>query len=184
MRGRPIACQKLVCVGRPGNREQRQNRYDGQGFHARIVVFDCGQKRQSLAHFLDQPEKQSWPQFRHTRPANRVRTKSLFTPCRNDLEESGRIVARHVGAAERLEGTVHRAAFVGVFSKAPFLFPVMRSIGHGQDPVRPARIQVKLESRPNSANYFAIILEEFNVLPQTSVRSEALECWIALPALE
>jgi hypothetical protein len=26
-----------------------------------MVVFDCGQKRQSLAHFLDQPEKHSCP---------------------------------------------------------------------------------------------------------------------------
>ena len=34
--------------------EQRRNRTHGQRFHGAIVVFDCGQKRQSLAHFLDQ----------------------------------------------------------------------------------------------------------------------------------
>ena len=62
LHGLLIACQKLVGVGRPGNREQRQNRYNGQRFHAVMVVFDCGQKRQSLAHFLDQPGKQSWRQ--------------------------------------------------------------------------------------------------------------------------
>src|ERR1700730_17580469 len=62
LHGLLIACQKLVRVGRPGNREQRQNRYNGQRFHAVMVVFDCGQKRQSLAHFLDQPGKQSWRQ--------------------------------------------------------------------------------------------------------------------------
>ena len=62
LHGLLIACQKLVRVGRPGNREQRQNRYNGQRFHPVMVVFDCGQKRQSLAHFLDQPGKQSWRQ--------------------------------------------------------------------------------------------------------------------------
>ena len=52
-----IAGQNLVCVGRPGNREQRQNRNNGQCFHGRTVTFDCGQKRQSLAHFRDQRVK-------------------------------------------------------------------------------------------------------------------------------
>jgi hypothetical protein len=57
LRSLPIACQKPVRVSRPGNREQRQNRNDGQCSHTSIVVFDCGQKRQSLAHFLDDQEK-------------------------------------------------------------------------------------------------------------------------------
>jgi hypothetical protein len=57
LRGVPIACQKPVGVSRPGNRQQRQNRNDSQCSHCAIVVFDCGQKRQSLAHFLDVQEK-------------------------------------------------------------------------------------------------------------------------------
>jgi len=57
-----IACQKLVSVGRPGNREQRQNRNNGQCSHAARVGSDCGQKRQSLAHFQDEPGILSWPQ--------------------------------------------------------------------------------------------------------------------------
>jgi hypothetical protein len=56
-----ITGPKHVCIGCPGNRQQRQNRNDGQCFHAWMVVFDCGQKRQSLAHFQDKPGKQSWP---------------------------------------------------------------------------------------------------------------------------
>ena len=61
LRGLLIAGQNLVCISRPGNREQRQNRNNGQRSHAVMIVFDCGQKRQSLAHFRDEPEKQSWP---------------------------------------------------------------------------------------------------------------------------
>jgi hypothetical protein len=57
LRGLLIPCQKLVRVGRPGNREQRQNRNDGQCLHAVMVVFDCGQKCQSMAHFRDEQEK-------------------------------------------------------------------------------------------------------------------------------
>jgi hypothetical protein len=61
LRGLLIVCQKLVRVGGPGNREQRQNRDDGQCLHASMIGSDCGQKRQSLAHFLDQAGKLSWP---------------------------------------------------------------------------------------------------------------------------
>jgi hypothetical protein len=61
LHGLQIACQNLVRVGCPGHRQQRQNRNDGQCFHAAIVVFDCGQKSLSLAPFLDRSEKQSWP---------------------------------------------------------------------------------------------------------------------------
>ena len=57
LRGLLIPCQNLVRVGRSGNREQRQNRNDGQCPHAVIVVFDCGQKCQSMAHFRDEQEK-------------------------------------------------------------------------------------------------------------------------------
>ena len=58
-----IAGQNLVCVSRPGNRKQRQNRNDGQRFHAEMVGLDCAQKRQSLAPFLANPAKQSWPRL-------------------------------------------------------------------------------------------------------------------------
>ena len=57
MRGLLTACQKLVRIGRPGNREQRQNRNNAQRLHPLMVVLDCGQKRQSLAHFLDKQKK-------------------------------------------------------------------------------------------------------------------------------
>jgi hypothetical protein len=57
LRGLLTAGQKLVCVGRPRNGEQRQNRYNGQCSHTAIVVFDCGQKRQSLVRFWGQQEK-------------------------------------------------------------------------------------------------------------------------------
>jgi hypothetical protein len=57
LRGLLIPCQKLVRVSCPGNREQRQNRNYGQCLHAVIVVFECGQKCQSLAHFRDEQEK-------------------------------------------------------------------------------------------------------------------------------
>jgi hypothetical protein len=49
-----IGREKLVGIGRPGNREQRKNRDEGQRFHAASVGLDCGQKRQSSAHFQDQ----------------------------------------------------------------------------------------------------------------------------------
>ena len=52
-----IARQNLVGPGRPGNREQRENRNDGQRFHGLIVVFECGRKCQSSAHFQDNPGK-------------------------------------------------------------------------------------------------------------------------------
>ncbi|WP_172805573.1 hypothetical protein [Bradyrhizobium ottawaense] len=48
-----IGHEKLVGIGRPGNREQRKNRDEGQRFHGASVDFDCGQKRQSSAHFKD-----------------------------------------------------------------------------------------------------------------------------------
>jgi len=53
MRRLLIAHEKLVGIGRPGNREQRKKRDDGQRFHAAKLDLDCGQKRQSLAHFRD-----------------------------------------------------------------------------------------------------------------------------------
>ena len=53
MRRLLIAREKLVGIGRPGNREQRKKRDDGQRFHAAKLNSDCGQKRQSLAHFRD-----------------------------------------------------------------------------------------------------------------------------------
>ena len=53
MRRLLIAREKLVGIGRPGNREQRKNRNDRQRFHVVTVDLDCGQKRQSLAHFRD-----------------------------------------------------------------------------------------------------------------------------------
>ncbi len=53
--------QPLIGVGRSRNREQRQNRYDGQRFHARTVVFDCGRKCQSSARFRDRTRETSWP---------------------------------------------------------------------------------------------------------------------------
>jgi hypothetical protein len=56
LRGLQIAGQNLIRVSRPGNREQRKNRNNGQRFHAGMVVFDCGQKRQRLAHFMDEAE--------------------------------------------------------------------------------------------------------------------------------
>ena len=52
-----IAGEKLVGVGRPGNREQRQNRNDDQSLHWLTVVPDCGKKRQSLVRFQDEQEK-------------------------------------------------------------------------------------------------------------------------------
>jgi hypothetical protein len=51
------ARHELIGVNRPANREQRQNRNDGQGFHGFMVVLDCGQKRQSLVHFRDEQQK-------------------------------------------------------------------------------------------------------------------------------
>ena len=42
MRRLLIAREKLVCVGRPGNREQRKNRDDGQRFHAAKLDLECG----------------------------------------------------------------------------------------------------------------------------------------------
>jgi hypothetical protein len=49
-----IGREKLVGIGRPGKREQRKNRYESQRFHDASVGSDCGQKRQSSAHFQDQ----------------------------------------------------------------------------------------------------------------------------------
>ena len=49
-----IAREKLVGIGRPGNREQRKKRDEGQRFHKASVGLDCGQKRQSSARFQDQ----------------------------------------------------------------------------------------------------------------------------------
>jgi hypothetical protein len=49
-----IIREKLVGIGRPGNREQRKNRDESQRFHDASVGLDCGQKRQSSAHFQDQ----------------------------------------------------------------------------------------------------------------------------------
>jgi hypothetical protein len=46
-----IAGQNLVCVSGPGTREQRQNRNNGQRFHAAMLVFECGQECQSLTPF-------------------------------------------------------------------------------------------------------------------------------------
>jgi hypothetical protein len=48
-----IGHEKLIGIGRPGNREQRKNRDEGQRFHDASVGLDCGQKRQSSAHFQD-----------------------------------------------------------------------------------------------------------------------------------
>jgi len=50
-----ISGQKLIRVGRAGDREQCQNRNDSQRFHDVTVNFDCGQKCQSLAHFQENP---------------------------------------------------------------------------------------------------------------------------------
>lgn len=49
-----IVREKLVGIGRPGHREQRKNRDEGQRFHDASVGSDCGQKRQSSAHFQDE----------------------------------------------------------------------------------------------------------------------------------
>ena len=49
-----IAGHELVRVSRPGNREQRQQCDNGQGLHSLTVGSDCGQKCQSLVHFVDQ----------------------------------------------------------------------------------------------------------------------------------
>ena len=49
-----IAGHELVGVSRPGNREQRQQCDNGQGLHDPTVGSDCGQKCQSLVHFVDQ----------------------------------------------------------------------------------------------------------------------------------
>jgi hypothetical protein len=77
LRGLLIAGQDLVCIGRSGNREQRQKRNDGQRFHAAIVVFDCGQKRQCLAHFQDEPENnRGFPPASTRSPRRRVRSVS------------------------------------------------------------------------------------------------------------
>ena len=62
MRRLLIAREKLVGIGRPGNRKQRENRNDGQRFHGASVGFDCGQKGQGLALFRDQHRGTSWPQ--------------------------------------------------------------------------------------------------------------------------
>jgi hypothetical protein len=52
---RPRVCgQNLVRDDRTRDREQRQNRYNGHGFHNVNVTWDCGRKRQTLAHFHDQ----------------------------------------------------------------------------------------------------------------------------------
>jgi hypothetical protein len=48
-----VGREKLVGIGRPGNREQRKDRDESQRFHAATVSLDCGQKRQSLARFQD-----------------------------------------------------------------------------------------------------------------------------------
>lgn len=50
-----IGRQKLIGNGRSTHREQRQNRDHGQKFHGRKVDADCGQKRQSLERFQDDP---------------------------------------------------------------------------------------------------------------------------------
>ena len=84
LRGLLIAGQKLVCVGRPGNREQRQNRNYGQRFHGPIVVFDCGQKRQSLAHFLDEQEKHRGRNT--TLPSDTDAAKRAGAPVRADCQ--------------------------------------------------------------------------------------------------
>ena len=55
--GTLIASENLVGIGSPGDREQRQDRDDGQNFHGHKVVLDCGRKRQPLVYFQDDPEK-------------------------------------------------------------------------------------------------------------------------------
>jgi hypothetical protein len=45
--------QHLIGIDRPTDHDQRQNRNNGQGPHVLMLVFDCGQKRQRLAHFQD-----------------------------------------------------------------------------------------------------------------------------------
>jgi hypothetical protein len=52
-------------------------------------------------------------------------TGILFEPGANGIEELGRIVARQIGAAERLKRAVHGAILVSVFALAPLLFTVV-----------------------------------------------------------
>ena len=48
-----LACQNLIGDHRSGDRQQRQDRYDRNGFHLVNVVPDCGRKRQSSVPFRD-----------------------------------------------------------------------------------------------------------------------------------
>jgi hypothetical protein len=52
-------------------------------------------------------------------------TRILFAPGGNGLEGLGRILARQIGAAERLKRAVHGAILVSVFALALLLFAVV-----------------------------------------------------------
>jgi hypothetical protein len=52
-----VAGQKLVGIGRSGDREQRKNRNNSQNFHGQKLDSDCGQKRLCLVQIRDDPGK-------------------------------------------------------------------------------------------------------------------------------
>jgi hypothetical protein len=57
-----------------------------------MVVFDCGQKRQSLAPFLDEPEKQSWPRA--------GRQLDHLIGARDQRRQSGQLFQRAIDGGE------------------------------------------------------------------------------------
>ncbi len=48
-----LACQNLIGDHRSGDRQQRQDGYDRNGFHLVNVAPDCGRKGQSSVPFQD-----------------------------------------------------------------------------------------------------------------------------------
>ena len=48
-----LACQNLIGDHRSGDRQQRQDGYDRNGFHLVNVTPDCGRKGQSSVPFRD-----------------------------------------------------------------------------------------------------------------------------------
>ena len=71
---RLVAGQDLIRVGRPGDREQRQNRNDGQCFHGQHCRFRLWRKRSELGAFSGRTRETSWlPRQASDQPEKRLR---------------------------------------------------------------------------------------------------------------
>ncbi len=59
---RDVLLRRQNPIGNGGStdREQRQNRNHRQKFHGRNVASDCGETRQNLVRFRDDPPERSW----------------------------------------------------------------------------------------------------------------------------